>query len=74
MDPIRSDGIDFDLIVNVPVIFHTMAMMEKGECTDREGFYMMINALARENLELKQRCEELLTQIPKKILIERSKP
>lgn len=37
MDPIRSDGIDFDLIVNVPVIFHAMAMMEKGECTDREG-------------------------------------
>lgn len=73
MNQIRSDGIDFDLIVNVPVIFHTMAMMEKGEYTDREGFYMMINTLARENLELKQRCEELLTQIPRKILIERSK-
>ena len=74
MDPIRKDGIDFDLIVNVPVIFHTMAMMERKECTDREGYCMMVNVLARENLELKEKCKELLTRTPQKILIDGAKP
>lgn len=45
-------------------------MIERGELTREEGLYLMVNTLADENHRLNQMCNDLITRVPSRLLVE----
>lgn len=52
------------------IVFMVTQMIQRGELEEKEGLYLMVNLLADENAKTHEMCNELLMQMPSRLLVE----
>lgn len=52
------------------VVFRATQMIQRGELEEKEGLYLMVNLLADENAKTHEMCNDLIMQMPSRLLVE----
>ena len=52
------------------IVFMVTQMIQRGELEEKEGLHLMVNLLADENAKTHEMCNELLMQMPSRLLVE----
>ena len=63
-------GISRKYIETNAVVFMVTQMIQRGELEEKDGLYLMVNLLADENAKTHEMCNELLMQMPSRLLVE----
>lgn len=65
-----TKGIAEKHILNNATVYRVSQMIRQGELTEKEGLYLMVNLLAEENAKTHEMCNELIMQMPSRLLVE----
>lgn len=52
------------------IVFMVTQMVQRGELEEKEGLYLMVNLLADENAKTHEMCNDLIMQMPSRMLVE----
>lgn len=65
-----AKGIAEKHILNNATVYRVSQMIRQGELTEKEGLYLMVNLFAEENAKTHEMCNDLIMQMPSRLLVE----
>lgn len=71
---IQTDGIELDEILFNPMVNNTLSMVSRGEITELEGLYFMVNAMSQRIRQLeKEKTDQIIQSMGGRICITNEK-